>query len=421
MRPIKWLLISISVWFLLYCWEYANNRWILTSVPSQFLLCWFFFLNAYISVPHEEYRKIVGRFTKSEIFSLGEGVYFMPFVWWWGEVFIPKEFREEKSNINLNFDSTKNTFRSRTIGLKEDLAREYFFPFIFGRGIWILIVTGGLSYGLNVKLIPYLKNETGIVNFVAEIFGKNKQESSNQSLKFEPKSDSSVEILSQKLIEKEKTLQELRDSFLFATKIDSASVLTDSATVFIDSAITHKIKKPINPNRTTIKKPNPERKQSNQSEKDFLPTFPNDDHMVKITMTQGGPFVEIFGFFISNSYNYPKVVVEGESSIQDGYRYFTVDIIRLDTKDFTYLNIYNIELRDYVNFIKSNKFNFNERCYRNIKVNLKNQYIGKINWMIIDYGDTGVKIVTPDHVETLSPFYIIKKMKQPNPIRRSLY
>ncbi|MFO0743576.1 MAG: hypothetical protein U0469_00805 [Candidatus Paceibacterota bacterium] len=386
MRSLKWFLIFISVWFLLYCFEVSKGRWILASIPTQFILCWISLISSMVEVPYEEHRKLLIRLFKVEISTLESGVYFIPFLWIWGEVFIPKEFREDKKESHVHVD-TRETRKHRKIGLIEDISREHFFPFIFGKGIWAFVLTCIISYGLNIKFIPYLENQTPIVNYIAGIFGYKKQIENQNNISTATIQNSTNQPQYNQATAPSGQKTKDYNGMDTATRPVDSSVKADNSTTVVNQNSYQSTEAPPAPIVDWLP---PEDAYNPTITWDNLKT--RDVWTALAKMTTEMDYVNERGYFVSssNSYNYfPSVFVDGFRGDQNFFcHFFKVYIRKLTFKNGETWQDGNMDFCDYVNIVSSTS-RVDNTCYRDVKIYLKDQFKGKYSWHIIDagYGD----------------------------------
>jgi len=143
---LKSLFWMVVVWSILYGFEIYKG-WTTDSLFLQTIFCTFFFLNALVSVPHNERREITYRILNRKAFDLFEGLYFFPLLGFWGQIYTPSEHKtEEKSNVH--FDS-RQVLRHREIKSKlEDFLISFIFPMFRKYEVWNLGFCFILGLGL---------------------------------------------------------------------------------------------------------------------------------------------------------------------------------------------------------------------------------------------------------------------------------
>ena len=382
MKFIKWLLLTILVWFILYCWEYSNNSRFFTFPWVQFILCWISLISSMVEVPYGEHRILLLRLFKVEISTLEGGVYFIPFLWLWGEISIPKEFREDKKEHHVHMD-TRETRRHREIGLIEDISREHFFPFISGKGLWAFVLTFAISYGININLIPYLKNKTQVVSYVAGFMGYKTQINNQENI------NSQVVIQSR---QNQTPIQHPAEQDMNKyNRVDTAakyvidpSIKVDSSTTVVDQNSYQSVEEQVAPIADWLP---PNEAYNPTVTWDNLKS--NNNWTILVKMTKEMNYVNEYGYFISssNSYNYfPSVFVDGFRGDQNFFcHFFKVYVRELTFKNGETWRNGTMDFCDYVNIIKSFS-GIDNYCYRDVKIYLKDQFKGKYTWRIIDAG-----------------------------------
>lgn len=384
MKFIKWLLLTILVWFVLYCWEYSNNSSFFTFPWIQFLLCWISLISSMVEVPYEEHRILLIRLFKVEISTLEGGVYFIPFLWLWGEVFIPKEFREDKKEHHLHID-TRETRRHREIGLVEDISREHFFPFIFGKGLWAFVLTCAISYGLNVKLIPYLKNQTPVVNYVAGFMGHKTQINNQENI------NSQVATQSEQNQSQYQQASPVQEEKTYYGK-DTASSPTDSFKKSVADISNSENQNIVLPSSTEVlvqpgwfppaNSFNPGVTWNNLKSK--------DNWSIVSDMKIGMNYVNVSGYFVSSYHStyhyYPNIYVDGFNGDQKFFCHFFKVLVREMTfKNGQTWSNQIIDLCDYIEMIEEEQ-RIDKECYRDIKIYLKDEFKDKYSWHLVDAG-----------------------------------
>lgn len=102
-------------------------------------------MNALVLVKRGQTRELVFRPTQGLIRDLKPGLYFFPFLWWWGQV----EEDEIKESSFIHID-TRQVFRKRELvgkwGWFEDVSREFIVPFILRRSLWAIVICFVIAY-----------------------------------------------------------------------------------------------------------------------------------------------------------------------------------------------------------------------------------------------------------------------------------
>ncbi len=141
MRLILFL-FTFGLWLVLYLFVEAKHwPWFSEIVFIQTILAWIYLMNAFVLVKRGETKELVLKFSQRSIKTLTPGLYWFPFLWWWGNIEGDTEIIPEKSFVH--FDSRK-IFRTRQLvgraGLIEDISREFIIPFILRRNLWAIVI-----------------------------------------------------------------------------------------------------------------------------------------------------------------------------------------------------------------------------------------------------------------------------------------
>lgn len=98
-------------------------------------------MNAFVLVKRNETKDLVLKFSQKVLRILTPGIYFFPFLWWWGDVGSYEQKEKEVSFIH--FDGRK-VFRTRRLvgraGFWEDVSREFIVPFLLRKSIWVIVI-----------------------------------------------------------------------------------------------------------------------------------------------------------------------------------------------------------------------------------------------------------------------------------------
>lgn len=98
-------------------------------------------MNALVLVKRNEYKNLVFKFSQKVFWILTPGLYFFPFLWWWGDAESEKVEKQEMSFVH--FDG-RQVFRTRTLvgraGFWEDVSREFLVPFLLRKSIWAIVI-----------------------------------------------------------------------------------------------------------------------------------------------------------------------------------------------------------------------------------------------------------------------------------------
>jgi hypothetical protein len=326
------------VWIIIYAIDIYLG-WTTDNLFIQTIFCTLYFLNALVSVPHYESREITLRLSNSKFVDLDEGVYFFPLLGFWGQIYIPNQYKIEDKSF-VHFDS-RQVIRQREIKSRfEDFLISIIFPMFRKFELWnfgLCIILGiSLSWcSINLNHVFFPKKTEIIYQVDKEPVYKAPEQQQKQTTENKDYKNSSN------------------------TKSDY-----DNSNEW-------------EPNRT------------------FYPNMTWDNLVVDdkysaiVSLAKSISYVDIEGNFVwyYNSKNYyPHVYVDGYDEDQNYfYNFFTVYINKVTTLNGNTWSNSTIELSDYVSFIK-NKNNISDQCYRNIRISLKPQFKNKIRWHIIDAG-----------------------------------
>lgn len=357
-KSLFWMLV---VWSVIYGFEIYNG-WATSSLFLQTIFCSFYFLNALVSVPHYESREITYRISNSNASDLHEGIYFFPLLGFWGEVYIPPEYRSEEKSF-INFDS-RQVFRQRQIISKiEDFVISFIFPMFRKFKAWnvgLCVILGlGLAWcSLKVNQTFFNPKTESAIQYIPQQQPQT-QVHKNQNL------DEVLKGLSPEAREEMKKMQR---------EVEKAQGQNNSSN---SSSSTN-----VNSNDW-------------QPDRAFIPnlTWDNltagDRYSVNLNLAKGISYVDIKGNFVwyYNSKNYyPHVYVDGYDQDQDYfYKFFTVSVRKITSLNGAVWTNSNVELSDYVSFVK-NQNNISDKCFRDIRISLKPQFRDKISWHIMDAG-----------------------------------
>lgn len=336
-------LVTILIWIGFYYLEiYAFNwNYATKSIFVQTMFCWFYLSNSIILVPVGEQVSIVFWLTQKIWFSLGSGVYSFPLFTFWGQIFKSKKEKKEKGN-KIKINSSKPIYLA-DITFLQGLAKEFLIPFIlrknFKTTIFALILSIIIGYSsVNMKeMIPKISS----FNFFRTL-------ENTPSLSKE-------------------------DSYEIMPNPDPLFSL-DHGVNYYGNNLDYMSLDPGNPNfdikwNSVLKK--------------------YDDYTLAVKVNRSTDYVYESGYFMSpkTSENFfPKVYVDGYKGNQDYFeKFFYVHINRLIIpRDELILNK-DMGLREYVNFIKTDK-RINMYCYRDIVIVLRKEFQDKLTWYLIDAG-----------------------------------
>ncbi len=348
-------IFTILIWIGLYFLESKKGIWISDSPIFQVIMCWIYFMNAFVMVKRGQTRELIFRPTQRLLIDLRPGIYFFPFLWWWGEV--EEDYEPQKSSF-IHID-TRQVFRKRELvgrwGWFEDVSREFLIPFILRRSLWAIVICFILAYFIGTYSVK-LKHK-----YFVDYFPKREVSKENNSTSY-PSTNYSA------------TTQNSYSS-------SSSSEVSNSN----QNAYNANDVQEVQQSQKEVWPP----PESYNSARTWDNLQLDDNYTAVASLNKGVNYVEEEGFFVSFSRSknyYPHVYVDGFSEDNDFFcKFFTVHINRLTFNNGEAWNNVDMNLCDYIEIVKDKK-KVGEGQYRSIKIMLKNEFSGKYKWHLVSAG-----------------------------------
>lgn len=339
------ILKIVLLWAAIYAFlVYKGMRFAPGSYVVQILLATFFFSNSMVSVPYGEKRILVLRVLNKKIRVLEEGTYFFFLLGLWGKIIVPKEFEARGKIISIN---TKDVFRHRQINRWEDILITFFLPMGKKFSLWnffFCLVLGS------------------VVGFSAVKIKRTYFPDNNKSV------TAKVETKKQETLKSPQDLSSQNPIQTEQPKNYSSENSNNNSSV-VEQGVWQ-----------------PDRPYYEKMTWDNLTI--NDDYTAFAIMEKSRSSVNVRGIFTNSSYSknyYPHVYVDGYDGDNDFFcKFFKVYIRKMNLKNGQTWSQTEIELCDYVNMIKNGSVN--NKCFRDITISLKPQFVGKYRWHILDAG-----------------------------------
>lgn len=346
LKIVIWWVVIYSV-LTLFEMRFAPENYVV-----QILLATIFFLNSMVSVPFNEERILVLRLLNVKLKILGPGTYFFPFLGFWGKIYIPPEYQSDGKIVHID---TRLMRTHKIKSWKEDLLVTFmttFFPMAKKFSIWnlffCLILGSAIGFGA-VKI----KRE-----FFPDLGKKEKREKSRDIRAEVSKSESNVSTQAQSETNNSKVEENSVSSTYNNSSNDSESKVWYPDKPFYEGLTWDNI---------TV----------------------NDKYSVVARGSKNISSVNVRGVFTNSSYSknyYPSMYIDGFNETPDFFcKFFTVYIRKIELKNGQTWTNREMELCDYINFVKSYEW-INNECFREIEISFKPQFVGKYRWHIIDAG-----------------------------------
>lgn len=355
-------IFTLLIWLLLYFLESKKGIWISDSPVSQVIMCWIYFMNAFVMVKRGQTRELIFRPTQGLIRDLNPGVYFFPFLWWWGEV--EQDYQPQKTSF-VHID-TRQVFRKRELvgrwGWFEDISREFIVPFILRRSLWAIVICFIIAYFVGTYSVK-LKYK-----YFADYFPKREV-----SVRYSPKQNVAANTTTSPAYSSNSTNNSYSSSSNSTTTTSVQNSYSDNSVQEVQQS-----QKEVWP---------PPESYNSAHAWDNLQL--DDNYTAVANLNRGVNYVEEEGFFVSSSRSknyYPHVYVDGFSESNDFFcKFFTVHINRLTFKNGEAWNNINMDLCSYIETVK-NQSKVGEGQYKSIKITLKDEFVGKYKWHLVSAG-----------------------------------